>query len=61
MKCTHCNKNVLTKIDKREIFDVWGDAYLQEHKYIEVYVCDDDVIGKVKLGIWPLNKLGILK
>ena len=24
-------------------------------------ISDDDVIGKVKLGIWPLNKLGILK
>lgn len=41
MKCTHCNKNDLTKIDIREIFDVGGDGYLREHNYIEVYLCDE--------------------
>ena len=41
MKCTHCNKNDLTKIDIREIFDIGGDGYLLEHNYIEVYLCDE--------------------
>ncbi len=41
MKCTHCNKNDLTKIDIREIFDVGGDGYLRENKHIEVYLCDE--------------------
>ena len=41
MKCTHCNKNDLTKIDIREIFDFGGDGYLREHNYIEVYLCNE--------------------
>ena len=41
MKCTHCNKNDLTKIDIREIFDVYGDGHFALHNYIEVYVCDE--------------------
>ena len=41
MKCTHCNKNDLTKIDIREIFDVYGDGHFALHNYIEVYLCDE--------------------
>ena len=41
MKCSNCGKNNLKEVRLYQLFDIDGDAWLQENKTAEIYICAD--------------------